>query len=118
MKSRAGISLIEVIIVVALLVILTSIITPVIYSYIYDASEIADVANARLLYNGGSILLSKGGSGTFDIDEHTPLGPYISNNWPVPRNGKAFTVEVDSGTRTVTVMRDDEVFDPATTSFE
>jgi len=104
-RNKKGFTLIELIVVIAILAILAAILVPTISGFIGKANDATDVANAKMLYNAGMMVLSQGGTGTFTaVDD--PIDAYVSA-WPKPKNtanGVNFKVVVTSTTVTVTTI--------------
>jgi type IV pilus assembly protein PilA len=97
-RNKKGFTLIELIVVIAILAILAAILVPTISGFIGRANDATDIANAKMLYNSGMMVLAEGGSGTF-TSSSDPISDYVTA-WPVVKNptsnGHFFRVTVNA----------------------
>ena len=121
-KNKKGFTLIELIVVIAILGILAAILVPTITGFITRANDATDIANAKMLYNSGMMVLAQGGAGTF-TSSVTPISAYVAA-WPTPKdsaNGAGFKVVVDATSVTVTTVNSSgtlvKTFNQATGAF-
>jgi type IV pilus assembly protein PilA len=102
---KKGFTLIELIVVIAILAILAAILVPTISGFIGRANDATDIANAKMLYNSGMMVLAEGGTGVFTTAA-APINAYVTS-WPGIKNaanGASFRVTVTSTTVTVETL--------------
>ncbi len=104
-RNKKGFTLIELIVVIAILAILAAILVPTISGFIGKANQATDVANAKMLYNAGMMVLSQGGAAADFTSSTGDIAAYVSA-WPVPKSyatGNTFKVSVTATTVTVSI---------------
>jgi len=137
-RNKKGFTLIELIVVIAILVILAAILVPTILGFINDANEAADIANAKMLYNGGAMWGAKNGTPAANIifteaagdvagslafnavpaGYDTALSTYVGNNWPITKVTPTGVVSVTITTgNDIIVVLGGRTYDPAEGDF-